>query len=756
MPNNPGSEEEELAARLRSRTQQSRAQKGAGESTPAPVRRSTRTATVSTAGNEAQTSFVYADANGAKTPQRSLLGRIFRGLLLAILGLFILGVLAVVALYIRTSVPAVDEFATSQTTRVYYDDGQTEIGVLSEVNREIIDPTTLPDYVSKAVVASEDRTFYTNSGIDLKGIARAFWTNVTTGTRQGGSTLTQQYVERYYMGTTTSYMGKAKEAILALKINNEQTKEEILGNYLNTIYFGRGAYGIEAASKAFFGHPASEMTLSEAAMLAGIIPAPSKWDPAKNQDQAFNRWARVLQLMVEDKWITKAEAESLTFPEVIPPRESALRSFSGTEGYLLKAVTNELVETGAFTEEEIETGGYKIVTSINKERMEAATLAGESMNEVRGWKPGFMQVALTSVNPTNGEITAIFGGSDYLERQQNAATQDLAMGGSTFKPFALLANARQGGSINDVYDGSSPQYFPGMSKPVRNSGNANYGDITLLRATQVSANTPFVNLNMKIGPELTKQAAIDAGLPADTPGLDAAATNVLGSASPTNKDMAQAYSTIANGGMRVKVHFVREVFNHLDEKIYTANTVATEAFTKEQVSSIMPALFAVTQGGGTFSRAPQAGLNVQVAGKSGTASDNKSAVAIGFTPELVTVVSMYQMDENGNPVSLDPLGGREVYGGNWPGTVWVTYMRQIRDQLTVKEFPWYVAPKVQRPATPVRPTPEPEPEPAPEPEQQETPEPEPTPAPEPEPTPAPAPEPESTQSGPAPSASANG
>jgi len=164
---------------------------------------------------------------------------------------------AFLVLYMRLDVPAADEVALAQTTTVYYADGTTEMGTFSDIDRTIIDTSTLPDYVGHAVVASEDRTFYTNAGIDFKGIARALVNNVTGGGRQGGSTLTQQYVERYYMGETTSYTGKIREAVLAVKINREQTKDEILGNYMNTIYFGRGAYGIEAASKAYFGHPES-------------------------------------------------------------------------------------------------------------------------------------------------------------------------------------------------------------------------------------------------------------------------------------------------------------------------------------------------------------------------------------------------------------------------------------------------------------------------------------------------------------------
>lgn len=211
--------------------------------------------------------------------------------------------------YATTTVPTPADFARAQTTRVYYADGETEMGSFAEYDRQIVDLETLPAFVGQAVVASEDRRFYENNGVDLRATARALWNNVRGGATQGGSTLTQQYVERYYMGTTTSLTGKVREAILALKIDASQSKETILENYLNTIYFGRGTYGIERAAQEYFGKPAAELGVSEAALLAGIVPAPSAWDPAVNPERAQARWNRTLDYMVTEGYLSQEERD---------------------------------------------------------------------------------------------------------------------------------------------------------------------------------------------------------------------------------------------------------------------------------------------------------------------------------------------------------------------------------------------------------------------------------------------------------------
>lgn len=614
------------------------------------------------------------------------------GVVFTFLAAFLAGLGLFLYMYAKAQISQAADVALAQKTVIYYSDGTTQMGDLGEVDRQIIDASTLPDYVGKAVVASEDRSFYTNSGVDPKGILRALYTNITTGSRQGGSTLTQQYVERYYVAeTTTSYAGKAQEAILALKINREQSKDEILANYLNTIYFGRRAYGIEAASQAFFGHPAKDLTLSEAAMLAGIIPAPSAWDPAVDPDQAKARWQRVLDLMVEDGWISKAEANAATFPETLDPATLQSSSMAGPVGYLIEQVRMELVNSGVVDEEQIFNGGLQIVSTIDKSRQDAAVAAANTLLDVEGFDPQHQHVALSSMDPETGEIVAEFAGYDYLERQQNAVTQDIAMAGSSFKAFALLANARAGGSIYDRYDGNSPQTFAGLPKPVANNAGTSYGTVDLIMSTKMSLNTSFVALNEDIGPASTMRAAIDAGIPEDTAGLDASLLNVLGFSSPHNIDLTTAYSTIANGGERMTPHIVRKVSDSHGNLLYEAPQTGERVFDVEEVSSIMPALEAATSSSGLAAKASQALPSFKVAGKSGTSEDSLSAQFAGFIPGLVTVVSMYESDDEGNSVPLTPIGGLEgFYGVYWPADVWVAYMTEVTKDMTPRSYDWLV------------------------------------------------------------------
>lgn len=623
--------------------------------------------------------------------------RIGLGIVFSILAVAIAGMSAFLYLYATLRIPAVDDMALAQTTTVYYSDGSTPMGRFSTVDRKTIDPSTLPDYVAHAVVASEDRTFYTNSGIDFKGILRAVVNNITQGTRQGGSTLTQQYVERYYMGETTTYTGKIKEAVLAVKINREQSKEQIIGNYLNTIYFGRGAYGIEAASQAYFGHPAAQLTLSESALLAGIIPSPSGWDPAVDSDMARDRWQRVLNLMVEDGWISQAEADSASFPDTIDPNTQVDESMNGTNGYLMEHVRSELVASGAFTDEQIRTGGLSIVSTIDQSRQNAAVQAAEYMNGIEGWDPAHMHVALSSMNPENGEIVAEYGGSDYLTRQQNAVTQDIAMAGSVFKPFALLANAREGGSLNETYNGNSPAYFDGLTEPVENDGGYSWGRINLIRATAYSSNTAFVALNEKVGSAATRRAAIDAGIPEDTVGLDDTLLNVLGYAAPRNIDLATSYSTIANGGKKVSAHIIRSVSDSMGNKVYETPVVSEQKFSAEEVSSILPALESVTARGGTAEEVASALSRFESGGKTGTSQEQRSAQFAGFVPGLVSVVSMYQSDDEGSSVPLTNIGGlSQFHGGDWPVDVWVQYMQSATENMTETGFSWRINTRASR------------------------------------------------------------
>lgn len=587
---------------------------------------------------------------------------------------------ALVGMYVTTKIPEPDDFAVAQTTKVYFADGQTEIGTLSEVNRSSVPLEQISETLQHAVISSEDATFYENSGVDLKGIARAFVNNIQGKPRQGGSTLTQQYVERYYTGATISSIpGKIREAMMAIKIDRQQSKEEVLENYLNTIYFGRGSYGIEAAAQAYFGVKAADLNLAQSALLAGIIPAPSAWDPAADPDRAKERFERVLGLMATEGWITEQEAASTQFPEVKEPVQD--NAYAGTNGYLLSAARKELIEAG-LDETQIEAGGLKIVTSIDPEKQQAASDAVDGLPEDR---PENNQVGLVSMDPRNGEIVAMYGGADYLERQRNSATQDHAQGGSTFKAFAVVTAMDKGLSPYDTFDNPAHyQISPDLT--YSNVDLRNHGYQTIVNMTANSFNTGFIKLNEEIGPDATRAMAIKLGLPEDTPGLDDGVGNVLGSASPRPVDMVRAFGTIANEGMRSTPHMVREVQDSTGNRIYQGPTETERVIDAEtaQLSSFI--LTSTLRSGGT---AASAALPDRIAaGKTGTSSGPMSAWFAGYIPQLVTVVDMYALGPDGGEAVVEPFAGiYQVAGGNFPAQVWHDYMVKATANMEVLRFP---------------------------------------------------------------------
>lgn len=603
-----------------------------------------------------------------------------RILLAGILGLVALGALTFAVLYIVLDIPEPEDIALAQKTTVLYSDGHTELGTFGDYDRTTVALEDISKDVQHAVVASEDRSFYTNNGIDLKGIARAFWNNIRGGPLQGGSTLTQQYVERYYLGQTTSYTGKIREAILALKIDRAQSKSQILENYLNTIYYGRGAYGIEAAARAYFDVPASRLNLAQSAMLAGIIPAPSAWDPAVDPQMAQTRFNRVLDLMVADGYITADERAAQVFPQVV--EFTPIQSWNGPNGYILAAIADELVKADVATYDELGQMGLEIISTINP-NMQAAAV--EAVAELPADRPANNYVGLVAVDPTNGEVRALYGGADYAVRQQSSATQDHAQAGSTFKVFALAAALDQGVSLNKALPGPKSKDFYGVK--VSNSRGVAYGTVSLLNATRYSVNTAYVTLNEQIGPKATVEAAEQAGIPADTPGLEANLTNVLGSASVTPWDMARAYTTFAAGGERHEPHLVRLARNGAGDAVYKGDTSGTRVFSEKVAQRVTYALTTVTKSGG--SGASAAKLGRVSAGKTGTSEGPWSAWFCGYVPQLVAVVDMYQVGPNGEQETLTSFGkyaNQPLYGGTYPTDIWTSFMKKATADMEVERF----------------------------------------------------------------------
>nr|WP_255633365.1 transglycosylase domain-containing protein [Demequina sp. TTPB684] len=604
------------------------------------------------------------------------------------------------------------------------------MGRLGEAERDIIDITDLPDYVPNAFVAAEDRSFYTNPGVDFVGTGRALVKTVVFGKQQGGSTISQQYVERYYVGaTTTDMVGKIDEALLALKINQTQDKEEILGNYVNTVYFGRGAYGIEAAAREYYGKHASELTESEAALLAGILPAPSRWDPRLNPEQAEYRWNYVLDGMLELGYIEADDRDSMVFPTTIEYSNNDI--YGGTQGYLLRAAIEQVEKETGITQEEIETQGLSVVTTFDLATQQAIEAAVAQMPEDAA--PN-LRVAAVTMNPETGAVTGMYGGADYLQVQRNAVTQDVAQAGSTFKPFTLVAALESGISLDSVYNGANRKTVPGFDGPVTNYAGENYRDIDLVQATASSVNTVYTQLNVEVGPDKTREVAVRAGIPEDTKGLGDNPSNVLGSASPRALDLASAYSTYATGGLSTEPYMVAQVMLANGDLYYEHQSTQDRVFDPDVMADATYAMQQVVNynsGSGHFA----AELGRPVAGKTGTSNDNRSAWFVGFTPQQVGVVGMYQVGPNGEEEQITPFGGfPQITGGSMPVRIWTWMMGPILQDLPVVDFPPRAG--VGTANTP-EPSPTPSPTPSPSPEPSPTPSPTPSPEPEPEPTPTP-------------------
>lgn len=611
-----------------------------------------------------------------------------------------------VAAWSTTTIPDGLDDVQYQATTVYWANGK-EMGTFAEQKREIVQLEDLPPYVGNAVVASEDSTFWTNKGIDLKGIARAAYNNVKGGGRQGASTLTQQYVERYYLNTTTSYAGKAREAIIALKVAEAQPKEEVLENYLNTIYWGRGTYGIQAASQEYFNKDAKDLTPSEAALLSGIIPSPVNWDPSVNPDQAKVRWERSMREMHKQGYITDDEYSKAEFPKFQKKKE-ATNTQGGQKGYLLAQVKKELVKSKSNpdgpleSEQELETRGLKITTTIDQKLQKTAVEVEKTLHEdgTYGKASKNARMSLVSMDPKTGAIKALYGGPDYVKQSLNTATQDVVQAGSTFKPFTLMGALENDHTLEETLDGRSPEIFQGADNgddwEVNNFGGESFGQVSLEKATANSVNTAYAQLNIEIGPKVTADVAYRAGIrKSEANAIPNEPSNVLGTASVYPVDLARAYSTIASGGYRTSPHVVAKVETLDGTTLYEGPQDQEKEFDADVTTAATQAMTKVVEEGS--GRTAQE-LGRPVAGKTGTSQNNRSAWFAGFVPQLTTVVGLRQYEkldlEEGilsGQAPIDPFGEYEqITGGSWPARAWTDFMQVATEGMEEQDFPEYV------------------------------------------------------------------
>ncbi|MBD7918762.1 transglycosylase domain-containing protein [Cellulomonas sp. Sa3CUA2] len=570
-----------------------------------------------------------------------------------------------------------------QTTTVYFAGPEPgtpgpEMGQFAEQRRELVEYETLPEHIGFAVAAGEDKTFFTNRGVSLTGMARAFINNIQGKPTQGGSTLTQQYVERYYQSTTTDYWGKAKEAVLAIKISQSESKEQIMGRYLNTIYFGRDSYGIQAAAQSYYGVNAADLTVAQAALLAAVIPSPNNWDPANNRDKAEQRWGIILDRMVEMGWLTSEERAAQVFPDPVPYVES--ETYRGPNGYLLKMVEKELYATNLWADGELKTEGLKIITTIDPALQDMAFQSAEGLRSGAlsdGALPDErLRVSISTVDPATGGIVALYGGPDYLTDSKNTATFDRVPAASTFKPFTLVAALQQGISLSTRYDGNSPKSFPEWDngKPVPNFGDQSFGNIDLVEATAQSVNTVYAQLNLEVTPANTTKAAEAAGI---TTPLEANVANVLGTDFVHPLDMAGAYATFAAQGVRRTPHIVQQVTHSDGVVAWQPDTTGETVFPADVMADATYAMTQVVERGS--GKAQVSRLKRPIAGKTGSETLNKGAWFVGYVPQLATAVSLSQLAEDGKGLdTIEPWGRvTSVNGSTYPAMLWADYMAKV-------------------------------------------------------------------------------
>ena len=604
----------------------------------------------------------------------------FRRVLFAIVLTAAIGTAVFAVLLARTEVPTPNELATSEATVVYYADGKNEVGRLGESTRRSVPLDQIPVDVQMAVLAAEDRDFYNHGGISPIGIARAAFNNVTGGNTQGGSTITQQYAKIAYLTQDRTWDRKIREALLAFKLETVISKEQILEDYLNTIYFGRNANGIEAASIAYFGQPVSEINYEQAAVLAAVIKSPSALSTEENIDSLKARWAYVIDSMLDMGSITPRQAESAQFPDIIDFLQKD--RLGGQVGFLLTAVEKQLLAQG-FDQEEIQRGGLKVYSSFDRRAQRAAQRAVRDNGPTSGTEG--LRIGLAAVRPGTGEVVAMYGGKNFIDDQINNATRQFAQAGSTFKTFALAAGLEQGVPLNSLWNGDSPSTVNGYT--FNNYGNNSYGTVSLLQATELSINSAFVEMEADIGVASVAEAAMKAGIPAETPGMNLDAldlTFVLGTASPSGLDVANAYATFANQGIRAQTTFITRVIGANDGLLFEFDPQLVPEFSADVANTVNYALERVVNSG--TGKAAIA-LGRPVGAKTGTTDDNKSAWFAGFTPQLSAAVLMAKEDSAGMPISMSGTGGLQtVTGGSFPAAIWTAFMRDALKNDPIVEF----------------------------------------------------------------------
>ncbi|MCJ2033949.1 transglycosylase domain-containing protein [Methylobacterium sp. J-068] len=589
-----------------------------------------------------------ASRKAPRRVRRSILGRlVYAGLILGLWG--VIGVAGLVA-YHASQLPPIDQLAVPKrppNIAILASDGSL-LANRGETGGRVVGIKELPPYLPRAFVAIEDRRFYSHLGVDPVGIARAIAQNVTRrGVSQGGSTLTQQLAKNLFLTPERSASRKIQEAILALWLEHKYTKDEILELYLNRVYFGAGAYGVEAAAQRYFGKPAKAVTLAEAAMLGGLVQAPSRLAPNRNLPAAQARAAQVLAAMQE---LGFAKPADVKLALATPARPAGVRG-GGSANYVADLVMDVLDDFLPKFETDI-----VISTTVDTALQAAGEKALVDELNQKGARYNVAQGALVSLKP-DGAIRALVGGRDYAQSQFNRATTAKRQPGSSFKPFVYLAAVEHGLTPDTVRD-DAPISIKGWNP--ENYSRDYRGPVTLRDALALSLNTVAVRLGQEVGPKTVVQTAQRLGIASP---LQANGSIALGTSEVTPLEMVGAYAAFANGGTGVIPYIIASVKGADGSVLYKRKEGGMGRVIDPNAVSMMNAMMHETFVTGTAKKAEVPGWDL--AGKTGTSQDFRDAWFIGYSSTLVTGV--WLGNDDGEPT-------KKVSGGNLPGEIWKAYM----------------------------------------------------------------------------------
>ena len=621
-----------------------------------------------------------------------------RSLYIALIALIVVPIVTFGMAYLIVDVPKPGDIRTNQVSTILASDGSELAKIVPpEGNRVDVSIDQIPVHVRNAVMAAEDRDFYSNPGFSFSGFARAFKNNIFGGDLQGGSTITQQYVKNALVGDARSGIGglvrKAKELVISTKMSSQWSKDQVLQSYLNIIYFGRGAYGISAAAKAYFDKPVDQLDVAEGALLGALIQRPSGLDPAVNPDGALKRWNWVLDGMVDIGALSKQDRAAQQFPATVPPEQARSQDqTTGPNGLIERQVSQELEDLFNIDARTLNTQGLQVTTTIDPKAQKAAETAASKYMD--GQDPD-MRTAVVSIDPKTGGVKGYYGGSD-------AQGFDFAQAGlptgSSFKVFALIAALQQGIGLGYQVD-SSPVTVNGIK--ITNVEGESCGVCNIAEALKRSLNTSYYRLMLKLknGPQDVADAAHKAGIAESFPGVDHTLSEdgkggppndgvVLGQYQTRVFDMASAYATLAASGVYHKPHFVQKVVNSKGEVLFDASQQDNSGEQRldkavaDNVTSAMQPIAAWSNGhslaGG---RASAAKTGTAQLGDTGA---NRDAWMVGYTPSLSTAVWV------GTTEGIKPLenkSGAPVYGSGLPSDIWKSTMEGSLKGTSNETFP---------------------------------------------------------------------